>query len=84
MNESLAEMTWFVYDLSYDQDSNRYKLVRHKTVYTLFEPTLFQLTKIEVGPIDEFIATLQQHLDAKLEDLHGPDIASSLNDIIPD
>lgn len=84
VNESLSEITWFIYEMAFDNQNNKFNLIRNKTIHTLFEPTLFQISKIDSGPIAHFIEDLQQRLDAKLENLYPPDIATSLNEIIHD
>lgn len=84
VHENMAEITWFVYDMVLDNQNNKFNLKKSKTVHTLFEPTLFQICKIDAGPIEKFIAELQERLDAKLDNLHSPDVVVSLNEILQD
>jgi hypothetical protein len=74
-------MAWLIYDLVFDQASNRYRLQRTRTIYTGFESALITLTKSEPGNINEFIAVLQDKLDDKLEDNNPPD-APTLDQIM--
>ena len=81
VSASKAEMAWLIYDLVFDQASNRYRLQWTRTVYTGFESALITLTKSEPGNINEFIAVLQDKLDDKLEDNNPPD-APTLDQIV--
>jgi len=62
-----ADISWLVYGLAPDKNQNQYVLKKRKTVYTLFNESLDQIIKPEVGSPDEFIETLQEKLDEKLE-----------------
>ena len=68
-----ADIAWFVYDLQLDQTQNRYSLARHRTVYTTFSKALEQITRPEVGNVEEFVQNLQTKLDEKLENGNPPD-----------
>jgi hypothetical protein len=83
VDQSEAEMAWLVYDLQLDQQLNRYRLVRSKTVYTRFDSALDKLTKAEPGDMQIFLEHLQERLDEKLESGSAPD-APTLQDIIND
>jgi Restriction endonuclease NotI len=61
-----AEVAWFIYDLRLNPKTNRYKLARHSTVYTLFQSALSAITVADPGPVDEFEDRLQRKLAAKL------------------
>lgn len=76
-----AEMAWLVYDLILDEGTNTNRLVRTRTIYTLFESALVTITKSEPGEVDDFIAVLQDKLDEKLEDNNPPD-AHTLDQIV--
>lgn len=75
-----AEVAWFLYDLALDGESNRYRLTRHRTVYTKFEDALVQITRTNAGPVQSFVALLQEKLDEKLGE-SAPD-APTLKDMI--
>lgn len=81
IDKSEAEMVWLVYDLQLDEQQNRYKLVRTKTVYTGFTTALDKITKAESGDVQTFIEHLQERLDEKLESGSAPD-APTLQDIV--
>lgn len=61
-----AEMAWLVYDLELDSESNRYRLVKHRTIYTQFESTLLHITRAQAGPVEDFVDRLQMRLDETL------------------
>ena len=77
--KSEADIAWHLYDLKLDPSENRYHLVLEEVVYTQFESALNQITKTEAGPIEDFIAKLQEKLDAKTN--HPPD-APTLQDVL--
>ncbi|MBO0352048.1 hypothetical protein J0895_23790 [Phormidium pseudopriestleyi FRX01] len=52
---------------------------RFQTVYTLFQPALDKIATSEVGPIENFLDSLQEKLDNKLE---NPPDAPILNDLL--
>jgi hypothetical protein len=58
-----ADLAWFVYSLDLDQQANRYHLVRHETVYTMYAPTLATIAQAEPGPLNVFVSQLQSRLD---------------------
>lgn len=66
VDESDAELAWFVYDLERSQEGGKRQLVRTRTVYTRFGPALDKLTKTEPGEVQGFIDQLQERLDQKL------------------
>jgi hypothetical protein len=76
-----ADIAWLIYDLALDTTQNRYQLVRHKVIYTRFEPALTRITVPEVGLLDDFIEHLQTRLDDKLDNGNPPD-APTLTDVI--
>lgn len=55
VDQNIADMAFFVYDLQLDTAQKRYRLVRHKTLYTLFAPSLATITTPEAGPVEDFI-----------------------------
>ncbi|MEK6754962.1 MAG: NotI family restriction endonuclease [Bacteroidota bacterium] len=77
--ESRADIAWLLYDLKLDEHNKRYKLIKNKVVYTEFEPALKRITTAEPGRIEEFIESLQQKLDEKLEG--NPPDAPTIADI---
>jgi hypothetical protein len=79
-SKSKADIAWFLYDLEFNQESNKFDLVLSETVYSEFEPALLRVTTPEPGDISNFIDILQTRLDEHL-DKNPPD-APSLSDII--
>lgn len=75
-----ADIAWFIYELIYDQEKNRYNLSLARTVYTEFKPSLDKITLSEPGPMEGFIATLQSKLTAKLEDANDEDLSEEAPD----
>lgn len=78
VSESEAEFAWFLYDLKHDSVNNMFRLVKEKTVYTLFEPAMLKITSAPAGPVTDFIAHLQDKLD---DQLNAPD-APALQDVL--
>ncbi|MBF0293794.1 MAG: hypothetical protein HQL96_01280 [Magnetococcales bacterium] len=78
VNPSEADIAWFLYSLEYDYKTNNFNLTRYKTIYTAFEPALLKITTAPAGPIEEFIAHLQDRLDDRLT----PPDAPTLQDIL--
>lgn len=66
-----AEVAWLVYDLEFDSNVKRYKLVKHKVVYTEFQDSLLTISTPHPGKLAEFVAVLQDKLDEHL-DADGP------------
>jgi len=62
-----ADIVWLVYKLTHNEEKNIYSLERVKAVYTLFNESLNQIARPEVGSPDIFIEKLQEKLDEKLE-----------------
>lgn len=62
-----AEVSWFTYELIFDSSINNYKLSLSDVIHTLYQPTLFEVTKIEPAPLEKFISQLQEKLDEVLE-----------------
>ncbi len=73
-----ADIAWFLYDLEYVTEENRFRLGRYNTVYTAFEPAMLKITSAPAGPVSEFIA----HLQEKLDDQLNPPDAPALQDIL--
>lgn len=73
-----AEIAWFLYDLEFMEDENRFILSRHKTVYTAFESALLCITKAPASSVNDFIQLLQSKLDSRL---NSPD-APTLQDLL--
>lgn len=74
-----ADIAWLVYDLVFDQPTNRYNLLKSETVFTAFLPALETITMAEAGLVENFLEHLQQKLDEKLENGYPPD-APTLSD----
>ena len=67
-----AEVAWLVYDLALDKLVDKYRLVRHKTVYTKFTDSLRQITTSKAGNVEDFLGLLQEKLNQKLDDALPP------------
>lgn len=70
-----ADIAWLIYDLILDQKNQRYDLGLSRTVYTQFKPALDKITLSEPGLVENFIATLQGKLNAKLEGVSDAELA---------
>lgn len=73
-----ADLAWFVYDLEFVPEQDKYQLMLCKTVYTRFDTALQKITAPEAGPIEQFVGVLQSKLDEKLD----PPDAPSLDEVI--
>lgn len=78
VDPAVADLAWLVYDLKLDESSNRYQLIKSKTVYTKFQPTMLQITTAVPGPVEDFVGHLQAKLDEKLD--NNPPDAPVLGD----
>lgn len=67
VNPKQADIVWLVYELAYNESEKLYSLNKSKTVYTLFNESLDQIIRPEVGSPVDFIEKLQEKLDEKLE-----------------
>lgn len=76
-----AEIAWLIYDLVRDPKSDQYHLKLYRTIYTLFEPALNQITTPAAGPVGDFLAVLQDKLDAKLDGDDNPPDAPTLDQL---
>jgi len=74
-NEENADIAWLVYDLNKDLINNRYRLEKTKVIYTRFLEALDKITRPDPGDMAEFVETLQDKVDAKLEN-NPPDTSS--------
>jgi hypothetical protein len=61
-----GEVAWLIYDLKLDETTNRYKLVQHQVVYTLFQTALTTITIASPGSVDAFVKNIQGKLATKL------------------
>lgn len=68
-----ANVAWLVYNLEFNDMKSQYVLKSRRTVYTVFSESLYQITKPNVGTSAEFIESLQEKLDEKLENGNPPD-----------
>jgi hypothetical protein len=75
-----AEIAWFLYDLKRDQNKDVYNLELSQTIYTQFHPAMQKISTAPAGKIEDFIETLQQKLDNKLEG--NPPDTHTLGDIV--
>lgn len=82
VDQNTAEMAWLIYDLVHSTTQNRYELVLHQVVYTMFDPALDQITKSEPGSIGDFIELLQARLDEKRDDREDPPDTPTLADLL--
>lgn len=62
-----ADVAWLIYDLIPNKRTGKFQLAKQRTVYTKFESALAKITVAEAGPVDKFVAHLQEKLDEKLE-----------------
>ena len=57
-----AEIAWMTYGLGLDASTNRFKLERAQTHYTLFQDALRAITVAEAGDVGAFIQTLEDRI----------------------
>ena len=77
---SEADIAWFLYGLQRDTRTNRFHLVRARTVYTPFESTLDKITTAPpAGPVEKFISKLQEKLDDQLNPPDAPTLTDLFN-----
>ena len=62
-----AQVAWLIYDLDFDNASNRYSLQLKESVYTEFQPSLDAISKPEAGDVKDFTNTLREKLKEKLK-----------------
>ncbi|MEA3225328.1 MAG: NotI family restriction endonuclease [Planctomycetota bacterium] len=62
-----ADIAWFLYDLKQERNSCKYHLISEEIVYTKFEPALERIVNPRPGKVEDFVETLQQKLDEKLD-----------------
>lgn len=62
-----ADIVWLIYDLIFDEDMNQYQLTLKRKVFTLFKPSLDQITTPDPGNVSDFVGILQDKLDEKLD-----------------
>lgn len=77
-----ADMVWLIYDLERDEANNIYQLALHRSIYTLFEPSLNQIITPQPGGMNDFLDQLQNKLDEKLENGQHPPDAPTLDEIL--
>lgn len=65
VDRSQADLAWFLYDLFYNEKSERMQLTLNRVVYTGYEDALLSLNNNEPIDVEVFIALLQQKLDTK-------------------
>lgn len=70
VDRELADIAWLLFDLEWRD--GQFELVLSQQVYTAFEPALTAMTVPQPGPIEDFIAKLQNKLDEK-QDGYPPD-----------
>jgi hypothetical protein len=69
-----ADIAWMIYDLQFIEEENRHQLALQKIIYTQFSTALSRITRAEAGSMDDFLGSLLQRLDEKLD---SGDIISS-------
>jgi hypothetical protein len=62
VDESQAEIAWFIYRLVHDDRENRYRLVRVAVKYTRFQEALNAVTIAEPGEVATFMKTLTERI----------------------
>ncbi len=62
-----------------DHERNLYQLTHVQTVYPRFEQALTRITTADAGPVEDFIESLQEKLDERLND--NPPDAPTLTDV---
>lgn len=63
-----ADIAWLVYDLKLSsKPGEQHQLFLERTVYTKFEPALFQITRSRPGRMEDFVRELQSKVDEKLD-----------------
>lgn len=82
VDPSEADIAWFIYDLEREESSNSYQLKLHRAVYTLFKPSLDQITTPVPGDVRTFLTHLQDKLDEKLDNENNPPDAPTLDEIL--
>jgi hypothetical protein len=82
VDASSADVAWLIYGLERDDVSNSYQLKLHRTVYTLFKPSLDQITTPQPGHVETFLMHLQDKLDEKLDNENNPPDAPTLDEFL--
>ena len=77
-----ADIVWLIYELAYDKQTDRYQLQLYRRVYTTFKPSLDQITTPRAGAIRDFVDTLQDKLEEKLDNDDNPPDAPTLNQLL--
>ncbi len=67
VHQNEAEIAWLIYDLNLCEDTFKYKLQKTKIVYTKFYDALNIITTPKAGNIEDFLKSLQEKVDEKLE-----------------
>lgn len=62
-----GDIAWFVYDLIFNANYQRLRLIKVDEVFTKFEPSLISITTPRPGKINDFLNFLQQKLDDQIE-----------------
>ncbi len=76
-----ANLAWLVYALVLDEQQNVFNLNLEEIVYTKFKPALDKITTPTPGNMLDFVDTLQNKLNEKLEHSTPPD-APTLQDVL--
>jgi len=82
VDEKDADIAWFIYNLEQDETSGQYQLRRQRTVYTLFKPSLDQITTPVPSDMETFVTHLQDKLDEKLDNENNPPDAPTLDQLL--
>lgn len=67
VDKDSSDIAWFVYGLDFNKSECVYSLVKRKVIYTRFGEVLTTISTPVPGKIEDFINTLQEKLDEKLE-----------------
>jgi len=62
-----ADIAWQIYSLKFNKTQGVYSLQKTKLAYTMFQDSLEKIIRPEIGSPQQFVDTLQQKLDEKLE-----------------
>lgn len=63
VNLAQAEMTWLIYGLVLDFERNQYRLIKHRSVHTVFGVATDRFTEAEIGSEKGIISRMEAALD---------------------
>lgn len=82
VDEAEADVVWLVYDLPFDSSQSSYTLKLQRKLYTKFQGALDRIALPQPGSLDVFTDSLQDKLDAHLENDQYPPDAPTLSDLL--